>query len=117
MRRILKWTILPIASIYLLLCVALYLHQSKFIFIPQRQVEFTPRDFGCEFEDIQFASADGKSQLHGWWIVNNSGVNPQLTAKQDNEQILEQKDDEAERRSAQEEASDSSAEQESEQQP
>src|SRR4051812_20882620 len=111
MRRIFKWTAIPIASIYLLLCVALYLHQSKFIFIPQREVEFTPRDFGCEFEDIQFASADGKSQLHGWWIVNNSEVN-QLTAKQDNEQTLEQKDDQAERRSAQEEASDSNADQE-----
>src|SRR5437899_10558891 len=66
MRRILKWTVVPIASVYLLLCLVIYLHQSKFIFIPQREVEFTPRDFGCDFEDVRFES--GGKQLHGWWI-------------------------------------------------
>jgi fermentation-respiration switch protein FrsA (DUF1100 family) len=66
MRRIVKWTVVPIASIYLLLCLVIYLHQSKFIFIPQRVVEFTPRDFGCDFEDVGFES--GGKALHGWWI-------------------------------------------------
>src|SRR5438445_13432223 len=66
MRRILKWTVVPIASIYLLLCLVIYLHQSKFIFIPQREVEFTPRDFGCGFEDVRFES--GGKAMHGWWI-------------------------------------------------
>jgi pimeloyl-ACP methyl ester carboxylesterase len=70
MRRILKWTVVPIASVYLLLCVGLYLHQSKFIFIPQREVEFTPRDFGCSFEEVRFES--GGKVLHGWWIPGDA---------------------------------------------
>ncbi|MCU1285304.1 MAG: phospholipase, partial [Acidobacteriales bacterium] len=87
MRRILKFALISIATIYLLLCVALYLHQTKFIFIPQREVENTPRDFGCDFEDVQFPATDGKSQLHGWWLPNNSeakaGIDPQRRAEHD----------------------------------
>jgi pimeloyl-ACP methyl ester carboxylesterase len=104
MRRILKWIVIPIASIYLLLCIGLYLHQSKFIFIPQREVEFTPRDFGCEFNDVRFES--GGKQLRGWWIPSESvdEQDPQLKASRepdDSEPALAQKEDQAERRSEQ----------------
>src|SRR4051794_22256275 len=70
MSRVLKFVLIPVVGIYLLLCVGLYLHQTKFIFIPQREVENTPRDFGCAFEDVQFAAVDGK-QLRGWWLAAN----------------------------------------------
>ena len=82
MRRILKWTVVPIASIYLLLCVGLYLHQSKFIFIPQREVEFTPRDFGCNFEDVQFDS--GGKRLRGWWLPGD----PKSSALVNNDSLI-----------------------------
>src|SRR3954465_9247358 len=78
MSRVLKFVLIPVVGIYLLLCVGLYLHQTKFIFIPQREVENTPRDFGCAFEDVQFA-VDGK-QLRGWWLANNESLAEQQRA-------------------------------------
>jgi pimeloyl-ACP methyl ester carboxylesterase len=105
MRRILKWTVIPIAGIYLLLCLVLYLHQSKFIFVPQRVVEFTPRDFGCAFEDVRFES--GGKTLRGWWIPSESvdEQDPQLKASREaddeSEPAIEEKEDQAERRSEQ----------------
>src|SRR3954471_18428352 len=63
--RLLKKTLVVVAGVYALLCVLLYFEQSKFIFVPQREVQFTPKDFGCEFSEIDFGPS---GQLHGWWL-------------------------------------------------
>jgi hypothetical protein len=76
MLSIFKRLVLLLAGIYLLLCIALYFHQTKFIFVPQRKVEFTPRDYGCKFDDVQFQS--GGKTLHGWRLPADDSIATQV---------------------------------------
>ena len=67
---------MPINGIWLILLVFLlaasfYLFYPKienfFIFYPDRSLETTPADWGLNFEDVSFETADG-IKLHGWFF-------------------------------------------------
>jgi len=47
--------------------VTLYILQPKLLYIPVREVAYTPAELNLEFENIIFKSADGL-RLNGWYI-------------------------------------------------
>ena len=79
MLRFLKWTLLTLFGVYLALCAALYLEQSKFIFVPQREVLHTPKEYGCDYQDVTFGGAE--DQLHGWWLSADPRLSPQMGSR------------------------------------
>lgn len=79
MLKSLKWTLLTVVGIYVALCIGLYFEQSKFIFVPQREVLHTPKDFGCESQDITIASAG--QTLHGWWLASDPRISAQMGSR------------------------------------
>lgn len=44
-----------------------YLIQPRMVFFPTRGLQATPQSWGLDYEDVEFASADGV-RLHGWFI-------------------------------------------------
>lgn len=60
------WLAAGIAGIYVVLAAGLYVFQERMIFLPSRQILFTPADAGIHAEDVYFQSANGK-KLHGWF--------------------------------------------------
>lgn len=64
--RVLKRIFFAAVAIYVALCVALYFEQSRFIFVPEREVRFTPKDFGCDFHEVLIGGRE--DTLHGWWL-------------------------------------------------
>ena len=57
---------------YLSLGLILYFMQPTFLYRPVREVPYTPRELGLDFESVVFKSGDGL-QLSGWYIpVKNS---------------------------------------------
>ena len=73
--KILKRIFLAAVVVYLAACVALYFEQARFIFVPQREVQFTPKDFGCDFQDILIGGHE--ETLHGWWL----SADPRLSSQ------------------------------------
>jgi pimeloyl-ACP methyl ester carboxylesterase len=53
---------------YTAACAFLYFRQNHFLFFPQVEVQNTPADFGCRFDDVTF----GSKKLHGWWLAGAS---------------------------------------------
>ena len=43
--------------------------EEKFIFFPTAEIEATPRDYGVDYEDIYFTTADGV-KLNGWLVLS-----------------------------------------------
>ena len=64
-----------LAGVYLLIGLALWSQQKKFIFFPTPQIEATPNAFGAQFEDVHIPVTDGKESgtLDAWWLA---GPNP-----------------------------------------
>ncbi len=57
-------------GVYFVLSVYLYARQTDFIFIPSREIVFTPKDSGCDYTDLRVpvpGSHAGRS-LHAWWL-------------------------------------------------
>ena len=52
---------------YTALCVLLFVFQSKFLYMPWRQVETSPADIGLAFEDVRIQTPDGQT-LAAWHI-------------------------------------------------
>jgi fermentation-respiration switch protein FrsA (DUF1100 family) len=52
---------------YLSVLLLLYLTQSRMIFIPSRQVNFTPKSVGLEFESVELVTPD-RVKLSAWFI-------------------------------------------------
>lgn len=60
--------------IYLITCLALVIGQQRLIFVPSRQIDSTPQEFGLNYEDVWLTvlTPEGKKErLHGWWIPAN----------------------------------------------
>jgi len=58
------------AGIYVLLSLALYLLQSKMVFLsdlPGRALTASPDDMGLEYENVALTTSDGE-RLHGWYV-------------------------------------------------
>ena len=64
------------ASLYSVICVGLYLYQTRLIFKPTSTLSLTPADHQLDYEEVWFdaqgevAPGDG---LHGWWLPGLSG--------------------------------------------
>lgn len=61
-----KYALLAVA-VYGGLCLALFLFQSRLVFIPSRAVAASPQRIGLEYEDVWLQSAGG-ARIHGWYI-------------------------------------------------
>ncbi len=57
------WIVLLLALVY---GYVRYFEWSN-LYYPQRSIDATPRDFGVEFESVDFMAEDGV-RLHGWWL-------------------------------------------------
>lgn len=58
---------------YLVICLFLYLWQTRMIFFPSAVIETTPANFGMPYEEVwvpvaQSGEAQSEERLHGWWI-------------------------------------------------
>jgi len=53
----------------LLLNVWMYFQQPRMTFYPMREIYQTPENWGLDYENISFRTADGV-RLHGWYIPN-----------------------------------------------
>jgi uncharacterized protein len=82
MLKFLKWTLLPVIGVYLALCIGLYVAQSRFIFVPQRKVLHTPKEYGCDYKEVKFGGT--LDQLHGWWL----SADPRLSAQMDSRTLI-----------------------------
>ena len=56
-----------ILAAYVLVCLVLFLFQSRLIFYPDRVLVANPRDVGLVYEDV-FMTTDDGARLHGWFI-------------------------------------------------
>jgi uncharacterized protein len=62
---------MSLGRIYLLLCIALYFLQGRFIFAPAKTIEETPTNFGLKFNEVWLPISTSNSKpgrIHGWWI-------------------------------------------------
>jgi fermentation-respiration switch protein FrsA (DUF1100 family) len=75
--RILISLISIVASIFLLLSLALYFLQGKMVFLsnlPGRALTASPGDIGLEFEEVSLTTSDDE-RLHGWYVpATDSGA-------------------------------------------
>ncbi|NEP16283.1 MAG: alpha/beta hydrolase [Leptolyngbya sp. SIO4C1] len=55
-----------VASLYLSVCLFLYVYQPRLIFKPDLNLGISPADLQLEYEEIWLPA--GRSQLHGWWL-------------------------------------------------
>lgn len=60
-------TLFSIIIIFLLFLFYMRYFEKRTIFYPSKIMEFSPSDFGIEYEDVFFNTPDGV-QLHGWFI-------------------------------------------------
>jgi len=54
-------------SLYILLCVGLYLFQGRLLYFPQKGGGAVPDSIGLSFEDLRIIASDG-IELHAWFI-------------------------------------------------
>jgi uncharacterized protein len=62
---------ISLGRIYLLLCVAMYFLQGRFIFAPAKAIEETPANFGLKFNEVWLpisTSSPKPDRIHGWWM-------------------------------------------------
>lgn len=64
---IVRNVIIIIAAIYILVALAMFIFQSRFIYFPTKEISTTPVEIGLSYEDISFATADSLT-LSGWFI-------------------------------------------------
>jgi fermentation-respiration switch protein FrsA (DUF1100 family) len=65
-RVILKYVLLA-AAVYAGFCLALFLFQSRLVFLPSRTLAASPARIGLGYEEVWLAAADGV-RVHGWYI-------------------------------------------------
>ena len=63
--------LLALLGAYLLVCLLLFVFQTRFVFFPDRQLIASPRHIGLGYEDVFFETEDGV-RLHGWFVLANS---------------------------------------------
>lgn len=66
--RKLAWPLLKLGvAIYAIFLTFLLLFQNKLLYMPSRQMDSTPKEWGLAYEDV-FLNADDGVQFHGWYI-------------------------------------------------
>jgi len=62
-----------ITVIYILACLFILIWQRRLIFVPTKEIQTTPADFGLTYKEVWIpASFEPKEHLHGWWIPATS---------------------------------------------
>jgi fermentation-respiration switch protein FrsA (DUF1100 family) len=56
-----------LVAAYLAVCCYMYFNQSRLMFLPHRDLEFTPTDAGLRYEDVELKTEDGVA-LHAWFV-------------------------------------------------
>lgn len=56
-----------VLSVYLLVCLVLYLVQGWLIYVPDRRYHATPRDADMPFEDLRLSTPDGET-IAAWFV-------------------------------------------------
>jgi len=74
--RALARVLIVFLGVYLALCIYLYAQQERFIFLPIRAVENTPRDFGCEYSESVLYSQGKK--IIAWHLPGNPQTAPKV---------------------------------------
>lgn len=59
--------LVALALLLILVVIGLRALESRLIFYPMKEIEWTPRDAGLSFEEVHFETAD-RLKLHGWFI-------------------------------------------------
>ncbi|KAB8332499.1 lysophospholipase [Scytonema tolypothrichoides VB-61278] len=63
-----------VAIIYFVVCIFLFLKQTRFIFFPSAVIDTTPEFYNLPYQDVWLpvSAKSGKvEQIHGWWIEAN----------------------------------------------
>lgn len=76
-RRVLHSILFILVSVWVLLCLLLYLFQPRFIYFPQSEIDYTPDMAGLPYEDIYFKTEDNVL-LNGWFIPVENAKNTLL---------------------------------------
>jgi fermentation-respiration switch protein FrsA (DUF1100 family) len=63
----LKWLVI----IYGTVLVMVYLAQSRLVYMPAREIVWTPKEMGLVYEDLQLVTED-QVKIHAWWIPNSA---------------------------------------------
>ena len=62
-------------ALYGFACIYVWMNQTRFIFMPQREITQTPADIDLLFEDVYLPvrpiNGDGIEHMHCWWIPND----------------------------------------------
>ncbi len=66
-----KRILVAVLAVYVLACGALYAAQTHFIFFPERDIAFTPKEFGCSAEDVSIS--EQSHTMRGWWLPGTNG--------------------------------------------
>jgi len=66
--------IIGIASIYIILCLLMFIFQRNFIYFPDRTVFFTPNHINLLYDDIYYKTSDNIT-INGWFIPADSAKN------------------------------------------
>lgn len=75
----LLWPVVIVVGFYLLLALALFLFQSRMIFIPITDLMITPGQAGLDYEDVVIPVSDGAA-IHGWYF-RSAADSPQTSLK------------------------------------
>ena len=63
-----------LVAAYVFACGFLFFRQEQMIYVPQREVENTPRDFGCGYGEFTISADARGKMLSGWWLPAGPGV-------------------------------------------
>lgn len=67
MLKLLLFTVGLLSIFYSTACGALYLKQTRMIFLPTAQIEQTPAVLNLSYQEVWLPVGNG-DQIHGWWI-------------------------------------------------
>ncbi|MBF2000743.1 MAG: alpha/beta fold hydrolase [Synechococcales cyanobacterium C42_A2020_086] len=67
MLKLLLFTVGLLSILYSTACGALYLKQTRMIFLPTAQIEQTPAALNLSYQEVWLPVGNG-DQIHGWWI-------------------------------------------------
>lgn len=68
-RRHLYLALRAVVAAYLLICIAVYVFQSRLIYFPSREIIAKPDNLGLAYEAVNIPTADG-TELRGWLLTS-----------------------------------------------
>jgi len=66
LKRKTKRMLAIVASVYLAVCVLVFVFQRRLIYMPGRDIEFTPTDVGLAYDEVRLRTNDGV-MIVGWY--------------------------------------------------